>query len=701
MNDFLKKKMGKRKERNTVLEKRMNERKMLVLFKIILVLLVVGLNFNTIFNYFSLDDYHINYRNPQITKGFAGIPEIFSTLYADESGMNFGYRPLVRTSFAIENQFTRNWKYNPNFSHVINILLYAIAVLLLYKVLRRFFRSYNIWFPFLVVVLFLSHPTHTEVVASLKNRDILLNFIFSFWAIWQFIKWADTSKTKYIIFGMLAYLMALLSKETAIAQLAVFPLVLYFFTNISRKKLLTFSLIVTGLVVLVFVGRTLLLPEVVRGIRYMENPLVAEPNFILRLSTSFYILGWYLKMLVYPYPLSFYYGFNMIPIVGWTNIWVILSFIAYMGMAVLAFMGIKKKKLLSFILLYFFINISMYANIVRPVPGIVGDRFLFFPSLSFALLLVFLFFTISRAGMLKGKVHIVRMLAIVLLTVIVLVPYGRYTRARNFNWRTEYSLYHADRIHLFNSVKANDLYAYELMRKVNIEFAKPVNPYRFVKSMVDSAVMHYEQAVKLDSSHYSSWNNLGMVYSKIYGNQALLREHSYQKQKKFDQAEAESKVAVIYFAKANSAFKQAVFFKPDYGVAYFNWGYALELQDKFDSAIINYKQAIKIDGAYAKTLSRIANAYFKNGQFKTAIAENNKIMQQFPKSDLPYVNMGNYHFMMDEKEVAVQYFEKAIEKGTNPAVGQLLSDYYNQQGIPAKAAYFLEKSKQTTKKKED
>lgn len=192
-----------------------------------------------------------------------------------------------------------------------------------------------------------------------------------------------------------------------------------------------------------------------------------------------------------------------------------------------------------------------------------------------------------------------------------------------------------------------------------------------------------------------------MVYSKIYGNQALLREHSYQNQKKFDQAEAESKVAVIYFAKANSAFKQAVFFKPDYGVAYFNWGYALELQDKFDSAIINYKQAIKIDGAYAKTLSRIANAYFKNGQFKTAIAENNKIMQQFPKSDLPYVNMGNYHFMMDEKEVAVQYFEKAIEKGTNPAVGQLLSDYYNQQGIPAKAAYFLEKSKQTTKKKED
>jgi len=693
--------MGKRKENNTVLERKMNERKMLLTFNIILVLLVMGLNFNTIFNHFSLDDIFINYKNPQVAKGIAGIPEIFSTLYGNDGEMSYGYRPLVRVSFAIENQFTGNWKYNPNFSHAINILLYTIAVLLLYKVLRRFFRNYNIWYPFLVMVLFLSHPTHTEVVASLKNRDVLLNFIFSFWAIWLFIKWVDLSKTKYFIFGVFAYLMALLSKETAIAQIAVFPLVLYFFTNIPLKRLLILSLVVLGLVVLFFVGRTLFLPEVVRHVRYLENPLVAEPNFMIRLSTSFYILGWYLKMLVYPYPLSFFYGFNMIPVVGWTNIWVILSFIAYMGMAILAFIGIKKKKLLSFILFYFFINISMYANIVKPVPGIVADRFMFFTSLSYVLLLVFVFFSLFRIRLQKGKVQTIRLVGVVLLTVLILVPYSKYTRARNFNWRTEYSLYRADRIHLFNSVKANDFYATELIRKVNIELAKPVNPYHFIRSMVDSAVMHYEQAVKIDSSHYSSWNNLGIVYSKIYANQALIRERSYRKQKKLDKAEAESKVAKTYFVKANKAFNRAIFFKPDYGSAYFNWGFALELQEKFDSAIVNYKQAVKIDGAYAKTLSRIANVYFKNGQFQIAIEENKKIMHQFPESDLPYVNLGNYHFMMNEQELGVRYFEQAIEKGTNPAVGKLLSDYYKQQGMPTKAAYFLEKSKQTTKKKEN
>ena len=161
--------MGRKKEKKTALQKQLDERKMLGLFKIVLVLITIVLYYNTIFNFFALDDYYINSHNPQIVKGFAGIPEIVTSLYADESGQTFGYRVLVRISFAIENQFTANWKYNPYFSHLINVLLYIGGLLLLYKLLRRLFGNYPVWFPFLAMVLFLAHPTHTEVVASLKN----------------------------------------------------------------------------------------------------------------------------------------------------------------------------------------------------------------------------------------------------------------------------------------------------------------------------------------------------------------------------------------------------------------------------------------------------------------------------------------------------------------------------------------------------
>jgi len=689
--------MGRRKDKKTVLRKSLDERKIIGLFKIALVVITIVLYYNTIFNYFALDDYYINYHNEQITKGFAGIPDILTSLYGDESGQTFGYRPVVRISFALENQFTANSKYNPGISHLINMLLYIVGILLLYKVLRRLLRNYNIWFPFLVMLLFLSHPTHTEVVASLKNRDIILNFIFSFFAIWQFIKWADTGKIKFVIFGMLSFFLAALSKETAVAQLAVFPLVLYFFTDISQKKLLGFSLTALSVVLLALVGPWLFLPEFHREIMFFENPLVAEPNFMVRLSTSFYILGWYLKMLVYPYPLGFYYGFNMIPIVNWANIWVILSFVAYIGMAIIAFLGLKKKTLLSFIILYFFITISMYANIVYPVPGIVGDRFLFFPSLAFSLAIVFLFYKLFRVDLSDKKIPNLKFIGIIALTLVLFLPYGQYTRIRNYQWNNEYSLYHTDQKHLFQSVKANELYASTLIEKVNVELAKPVNPYKFVEYLVDSAVMHYEQAVRLDSSHFGTWNNVGAVYAKIYGNQALIREKSYWNKNDTVKAEKEKKDAAKYFAMADNAFKTAIFFKPDFGSAYFNRGFAFELQGMYDSAIYNYNQVTRIDGPYAKTFSRIANVYYKKGEIDVAIAENKKMIKQFPDSDLPYINLGNYYYVAGEIQKAVQYFEKAFEKGDNPATGQFLSDYYSQQGNQTKAVYYLKKSKAVRK----
>ena len=45
--------------------------------------------------------------NPGIQKGIRGIPDIFTSFYAtDSGGKTFGYRPLVRTTFAIEMDLT-------------------------------------------------------------------------------------------------------------------------------------------------------------------------------------------------------------------------------------------------------------------------------------------------------------------------------------------------------------------------------------------------------------------------------------------------------------------------------------------------------------------------------------------------------------------------------------------------------------------
>ncbi len=670
------------------------------LFKIILLTIAFYFFYNSSFNYFSLDDYLINTKNPQTVKGIAGIPDIFTTLYFQQGEMAYGYRPIVRTSFALEYQFTKNLSYNPYISHVINILLYLFGILLLYNVLRRLLRNYSPWLPFLSVLIFLANPLHTEVVASLKNRDILLNFIFSFLAIQQFVRWADFNKSKHLLLGIFYFVLALLSKETAIVQLAVFPLVLYFFTDLPLKKLGRFTIIVFVVALIASLGPLLFLPDFKRSILLIENPLSIEPNYWLHISTSFYILGWYLKLLIKPYPMSFYYGYNTFPIVNWTNLWVWVSLLFYLFIAIVALKKLKQKRLISFIILYFIITISPFANLVMPVPGIVGDRFMFFPSLSFAMALTYLLFVIFRLDIHQTTVKLpfVKLIGIGFLLVLLLIPYGIITRNRNKEWRTKYSLFRADINHLRKSVKANDLFATECVNKVNRELAKPVDPYEFVKSMLDTAIAHYKLAVKIYPKFYSAWNNMGAIYSKIHANQALIRYRSYASKGKTKNARMEIKNATRYFNLAQSYFRKSIALNPNYKSAYYNMAYSYELQGSYSSAISYYKKLLTIDTNNIQVMSRLANVYFRNEQLDSARIENQSIKKVDSKSDYPYINMGNYYYLMGDTIDAIKEYEVAVIKGTNKPVAKLLSKYYHKKGDTRMEQYYRNQAYEAEKR---
>lgn len=687
--------MGRKNKTDRVM---MSEDKLVMWFKIVIVAITMVFYYNATFNHFSMDDFYVNTDDPNTVRGIAGIPDIFTSLYAQESEMAYGYRPMVKLTYALEYQFTATSPYNPYISHFINILLYIIALLILYAVLRRLFKNYNPWFPFLIVLLFMAHPTHTEVVASLKNRDVLLNFIFSFTAIWYFVKWADTSKTKFIVIGFFTYLLALLSKETAIAQLAVFPLVLYFFTDTKPRKIFAFLAFAGVVVIGLFVFRSTLLPDTNREItKLFENPLIQVDNPFIRLSTCIYILGFYIKQMFVPFPLLYYYGYDMIPVVGWTNPWVLLSLAGYLAMLVIAVKGFKKKSFLSFIILYYFINISMYANIVMLVPGIVADRFVFFTTISMSAFVIWLLFKIFGISLSKKETKQPRMIWVTIILIGLLIPMGYYVHVRNQQWRTHYSLYSSDMPRLWTSVKANNLYAHEIMKKVNVELAKPVNPYKFVVGMIDNAEKHYQQALSLDSTHYSTWNNLGAIYSKIHANQAKLRQQSYLKRNEVEKADKEREKSKEYFDKAQLCFRNAIKYKPDYGSAYFNLANTYELQNNYDSSIVYFRKAIVADKGTLVSMSRLANAYYRNNQIENAVEQNQKIIDKYPNSDMPFINLGNYAMNAGDTISAIKYYIDAFKLESNPNVGNVLSQYFQSTGDLQRANYYLSKMKQTKK----
>jgi hypothetical protein len=131
---------------------------------------------NTIPNDYNLDDELVTQNHRLTSKGISAIPEIFtSPYYEDKAGYKYEYRPIVLISFAIEHTFFGD---NPHVSHFFNVLLYSLLCVLFFQTLKLAFSSHKDLFPLIAALLFAAHPIHTEVVASIKNRDEIFALIF-------------------------------------------------------------------------------------------------------------------------------------------------------------------------------------------------------------------------------------------------------------------------------------------------------------------------------------------------------------------------------------------------------------------------------------------------------------------------------------------------------------------------------------------
>jgi len=651
------------------------------IFAIVIVLFAFLLYGNTIKNQYSLDDYIIRDINTQLSeKGISYFAEIFVTPYTtvssgDEITKSFGYRPLSRlvyaTEFAIVNMIDGGDRELPGVSHVVNILFYAILALLIFVLLRRIFRNYSIWFPFAIVLLFVAHPVHTEVVASIKNRDELISGILSVMSLIWVLKYSDTSKTRFLIFGLISYLLAFYAKPTAFAFWLIFPLVLYFFTDMKAKKIAMISGLFT-LILLIGSLSPFLIIDWQRDFSIVDNPLYVEESFWNILGTGILSLGYYLKLVAFPHPLLYYYGYDMIPVSNLANIWVILTILAYASLIAVAFYKIRQKHIVSFGILFFMFTIAMYSNIGYPVPGIIGERFLLIPSLGFCILLAWLIFTIFKVS--PGPIPNAgaRIFTAMVFIIIILLPYSYKTISRNNDWYTGLSLYKADMKYLDKSVKAHDLMGTSLMNKIERELLKKVNVAKFIMPDIEKAIYHFSRAVEILPEHTSSWTNLGMIY-----NHPRIGDHLI--------AKGDTAEFLRYKRSAVSSFKRAIDQEAGNGKALFNLGITYENIGITDSAEYFYEKCIEYNPQIIFPRSRLGNLRFMKGDVQGAIDLNEEIMYIDAKEAIPYLNIGNYYMIMGDTLQAIVAFEQAAERNARPELYAFLSEYYRSMGNMQKA----------------
>jgi hypothetical protein len=461
---------------------------------------------NTIKNDYSLDDNFVT-NNNITTKGLSSIPNIFTThyvIYGD--GRGFEYRPIVKLSYAIEHHF---FGVNAHLGHFINILLYALCLIILFKTLVLIFTENQIQLIFLSVLVFAFLPIHSEVVASLKNRDVLLCFIFSFLSFIYFYNGIHFNKKPKIIIGFIFLITALLSKLDALPMLALFPLIIFYNKSINLKKVVMICISIVALFFLYKTFQSFMLNNEMISKRHsyiFENPLFANKSFLLKLSTSLNSLGFYIKSFFIPFHFSSYYGYNTIPVYSFFSTYSIIGVITIVFSCIGIFKFYKSPNHPILIgILFFIVSISMFLNFAKPVPGIVGERFAFFASIGLSILLSNFFVNILKNK--KVTISVILIITVTFTTSIV---------KRNKDWKSEKTLFESDLKNNPNSAKLNILCANGLISEIKKNNSKLSTDQIIYKT--NAAKGYLLKAYSLDSTYYKISNNLGFISMSIDNN---------------------------------------------------------------------------------------------------------------------------------------------------------------------------------------
>lgn len=621
-------------------------------FIFILTFIVYG---NSINNEYALDDNIVVDGNKTVAKGVKAIPEIFFSRYSTDSKQSYDYRPVVLASFAIEKQLfgkltpfqTTEQKRKKdkitqaNISHFINVLLYALLCVLIFFLLKTILPDYTILFPFLITIVFLIHPIHTEVVCSLKNRDELLMFVGVVSTILMFLKFAKTLQWKYLIYGVLWTVFAFLSKRNAMALIALVPIFLYY-THTKLKWIILAYFLMIILHVANNKMQNAILPDTdVRIFKYFENPLMFEDWSFKRVAASLYFSWFYFEMLLFPKDMSFYYGYNevLLPDWGYWKVWLSLLFHGSLG--VYGVYALIKRRIEGLAIVFWFGLLMGVNNIKFLLPGILADRFAFALSLGFCILLIWLIFKLFKVDLKQKftKIRIPESLIAVLLAVTII--YSGRTIARNPDWHDYLHLYTTDVEHLENSAKVHALIANTIYpQTVKMIKTNPRDPK--ISSNVQKIIYHYSESVRIDSSYATSLNNLGSVYLNF----------------------------VQDYDKAIKYCLQAIVYDTNYVEAYYNLAFSYKAKKEYDQSLNCCLKIIKIQPDYLKAYEIYNSILIPLNNQEKGIKELEKIALNSESPKSIYLNIANLYSSKGEGyyEESLSYFIKAYRYGNKDKV---------------------------------
>lgn len=408
------------------------------------------------------------------------------------------YRPLTLFTFAVNHAVGGE---NPFGYHLVNLLLHALVCILVWRFARRLCDDAAV--ASVAAVLYAVHPVHVEAVANIVGRAEILSTLFLLLGLLVLMPAAGPPDTRRALLAAPLFLLALLSKETAICYPAVALLILH--RRLDRAAPARWWLWQTAALlaplILYFPLRYVALDYHLTRAREASaimNPLVLAEGW-QRVTGALSVLGHYVRLLVAPATLSSDYGLGVMdPRRGVTPM-TILGLLGVIGL-IIALLGYRQRdrtwQTVATLAAILIASYALVSNTVLLIGVSVAERLMYWPSVPFAVLAGVFLLALWRRQCQPGQplAHRARLLQV--LGVLLVATLGLRSAMRSLDWRDNLTLCEQDVRTYPGGAHLNQGYASALMHH-----AAELKDPEVVRDLLAVAETHLRRALDIDPAY--------------------------------------------------------------------------------------------------------------------------------------------------------------------------------------------------------
>ena len=289
------------------------------------------------FDYTNLDDDLLIPRSIFVSSEIKNIPKLFLTSCYYSNDTVF-YRPILSLSFVIEATFFKN---NIKIYHLTNIILFILSIYLMYVFLYKLRLDKDV-LKF-IILLIAVHPIFTSCAVWIPGRNDTLLTIFIMLSFINFVNYLELNKSKYVILYFFFFILALFTKETAIAIIPMYFIFIFSFGyRIKPRNIINNLLILFLTLIIYFILRSLSVSSI--GIKeYILNFSICGFNILPGFMTYIeeFIIPKYIPVMLY--------NIRINPLT------IVINILTFSFLAISYYRNFIDRKIIIFSLLWFII----------------------------------------------------------------------------------------------------------------------------------------------------------------------------------------------------------------------------------------------------------------------------------------------------------------------------------------------------------